>query len=180
MPPHNIVVIGAGAAGGLAVARICDAARTVAAAAGSSELLFNITVVEAVGLRGLWRGAAYSATNHAHLVNISHCHMSLDARDPHHFSKWLDRHPDPAVRAKYHIHEDAPDGAAPSAELGGTVFAPRALFGEYLAQHVEAAIDAAAGVRLRNDKLCINPVPSKILQHVAPEMVVGDSRQPSD
>jgi uncharacterized NAD(P)/FAD-binding protein YdhS len=68
-------------------------------------------------------GLAYGTPDPTHLLNVPAGGMSLFADRPAHFQEWL------ATRA------DAPEAPAD----GGPVFAPRALYGEYLAEQFAAA-----------------------------------------
>ncbi len=69
------------------------------------------------------RGVAYSAAHPDHLLNVRAGNMSALPQDPGHFERWLERrHP----------------------ELAGS-FAPRLVYGDYLAELLEEARTAAPG-----------------------------------
>ena len=71
------------------------------------------------------RGLAYGTPYGAHLLNVPAARMSALAHDPDHFKRWL----------------EARDG-----EKAGPIFAPRAVYGEYLASVLEAACAAPSGL----------------------------------
>src|ERR1700761_6522359 len=79
----------------------------------------------------LGRGVAYSTGNHQHRLNVPAAGMSALPGEPGHFVDWLRAHHDPAFPA------------------GG--FAPRAVFGTYLAstlsRHLDRQHDRAGGLR---------------------------------
>jgi len=76
------------------------------------------------------RGTAYSAAHPDHLLNVRASNMSAYPDDPGHFARWL------------------AEGSGDSA----TCFAPRIVYGDYLAQELAKAIAAApARIRLVRD-----------------------------
>jgi uncharacterized NAD(P)/FAD-binding protein YdhS len=92
----------------------------------ASELLRQSVPVEVTLVEpraDLGRGVAYSTVHSAHLLNVRAGRMSGDANDPGHFLRWLRR-------------EDA------SAHEG--TFAPRVLYGRYLAALLDEARAAPA------------------------------------
>lgn len=88
----------------------------------------RVTLIERRSQVG--RGIAYSAIQLDHILNVPASGMSAFADDPEHFLRWLGKH-------------------APNLASDPFVFAPRRLYGEYLA---EVLADAAAQ---RPDRLTI-------------------------
>lgn len=83
---------------------------------------------------GLGRGLAYATPDPDHRLNVPDHKMTLRSDQPEHFRRWL------------HTAE-APSLPANSARLSGEIFAPRAVFGSYVAAQLEPLL--AAG-RLRH------------------------------
>jgi uncharacterized NAD(P)/FAD-binding protein YdhS len=80
----------------------------------------SVTLIERT--RRLARGVAYSTGRSEHLLNVRHANMSAFPDDLEHFSAWLaKRHP----------------------EITGS-FVPRAVYGDYLQNQLDAAAAAAA------------------------------------
>lgn len=116
----TVAVIGAGAAGTLAVAHLADAAVR-------HQGRIEIALIDPKPEIG--RGCAYSTTDPRHLLNVPCARMSAWPHDPDHFLRWLRGQGRPATA------ED---------------FVPRTLYGAYLAEVIGAAVAAADGrVRLR-------------------------------
>ena len=69
----------------------------------------------------LGRGLAYSTPDPTHRLNVPHGKMSLRSDDPEHFTRWLSSPKGPTLPPK-------------SATLSGHIFAPRAVFGRYVAE----------------------------------------------
>lgn len=72
------------------------------------------------------RGLAYSTTSPVHLLNVRAGRMSLDRDAPDHFAAWLQR-----------------QGLA--AGDPGETYAPRMVYGRYVADHLRAAVDDGGG-----------------------------------
>lgn len=126
MPGHErvVAVIGAGAAGVLVAHHLLDSPPPPGTAAPRVVL---IDPAEAVG-----RGVAYGTEHPGHLLNVPAGRMSARADDPADFVRWL----------RAHWRADA----------GPADFAPRMLFGRYLAAHLAQARRAGThltGVRDR-------------------------------
>lgn len=68
----------------------------------------------------LGRGVAYSTPDPDHRLNVPHTKMSIRTDDMAHFALWLASPAGPTLPAK-------------SATLAGQIFAPRAVFGDYVA-----------------------------------------------
>ncbi|SEM40056.1 Uncharacterized NAD(P)/FAD-binding protein YdhS [Gemmobacter aquatilis] len=77
----------------------------------------------------LGRGLAYSTPDPDHRLNVPDHRMTLVSADPLHFRTWLASSAAPSL----------PPG---SATLAGEVFAPRAVFGQYVAAHLATALEA--------------------------------------
>ncbi len=82
----------------------------------------------------LGRGLAYATPDPDHRLNVPDQKMTLRSDQPEHFRRWLHR-------------ADAPTLPANSALLSGEIFAPRAVFGAYVAAQLQPLL--AAG-RLRH------------------------------
>jgi uncharacterized NAD(P)/FAD-binding protein YdhS len=108
----QVVVVGGGASGALAALHLARQA----AAAG---VPLDLHIVEP---GELGRGVAYSTPNHGHRLNVPAAGMSARPEAPGHFADWLRRHYDEAFPA------------------GG--FAPRAVFGDYLADTLAQQLQA--------------------------------------
>ena len=116
--PPRIVVIGGGLAGAAFVLHLLRDHDPAAA----------ITLVEPAATLGA--GLAYSTTDPVHRVNVSASRMSLFSEQPEHFETWLRAHGMPAAD---------PEGALPD----GRLYPRRALFGRYVQDCLERAIQAA-------------------------------------
>lgn len=78
----------------------------------------RIVVIEPRGELG--RGVAYSTPDPDHRLNVPHTKMSIRTDDMAHFTRWLASPAGPTLPAK-------------SATLAGHIFAPRTVFGDYVA-----------------------------------------------
>lgn len=116
-----IAIVGGGVSGGLlAIQLLRRASRPL-----------DLVMIEPRAAVGC--GVAYSTTNPAHLLNVRAGNMSAFAQEPDHFVRWLDANaPTPA------------DGWRADS------FAPRALFGRYVADVLRQSRAAASEVRLRH------------------------------
>lgn len=85
----------------------------------------------------LGRGLAYGTTDPDHKLNVPEYRMTLDTSDPAHFQRWLRSF-------------DAPFLPAGSATLAGDVFAPRGVFGQYVAQTLRPWIASGRIEHLRS------------------------------
>ena len=77
----------------------------------------------------LGRGLAYSTPDPDHRLNVPDHRMTLAIEDPLHFKRWL-------------TSDAAPLLASGSATLAGEIFAPRVVFGQYVAAHLAPLIAA--------------------------------------
>ncbi|MDP9611873.1 FAD/NAD(P)-binding protein [Streptomyces demainii] len=120
---RSVAVAGAGAAGTLITARLLELA-------ARCRLPLEITLIDPAPTTG--RGPAYATTDQRHLLNVPATRMSATADDPDDFARWLAAHADGRV---------APGG-----------YAPRHLYGSYLADHLRqrAAIAPGTVVRVRD------------------------------
>lgn len=125
----TIAIIGAGFTGTLLAVHLLRQARTPLA----------IDLIEKRG--GFGGGLAYSTGNASHLLNVRAMNMSAFPDEPRHFVDWLSRRED----------SRAPVGLIPPS---GHAFVPRGLYGTYLAEQLDDAINRASpGVtcRMRDD-----------------------------
>ncbi|MEV5986800.1 FAD/NAD(P)-binding protein [Streptomyces sp. NPDC052051] len=138
MPPGiSIGVIGGGAAA------VC----LIDALARSEIEPGSLTVFEPS--RSLWRGRAYQADDATVRVNATPDDMTVRAGDPGHFARWLADH-------------DRATGTVQGLDhVSGARFAPRPLYGAYLA---ESANTAVAG--LRRDGWRVDIVPEAVTEAV--------------
>lgn len=128
-----IAIIGGGLSGAAVAYHLAETLRPGEA---------DVVVVEPKAELG--RGLAYSTTDPVHRLNVPAHKMSLRSDAPEHFKAWLAGPAAPAL---------TPDATAAS----GDVFAPRAVFGRYVAdmlapllatgrvRHVQASVAAANG-----------------------------------
>jgi uncharacterized NAD(P)/FAD-binding protein YdhS len=112
---QSTLIVGAGAAGTLTAARLLDEA-------ARRRVAIDVTLVDPRAEVG--RGVAYSTSDERHLLNVPAYQMSAYPEDGEHFLCWLD---------------------ARGASSDQYFFAPRALFGEYLAHILDESTRAAAG-----------------------------------
>lgn len=121
----SIAIIGAGFTGTLLAVHLLRQARTPLA----------IDLVEKRG--GFGGGLAYSTGNASHLLNVRAMNMSAFPDQPRHFVDWLSRREDLL----------APVGLIPPS---GHAFVPRTLYGTYLAEQLDDAMNSASpGVACR-------------------------------
>lgn len=106
-PIMTVAIVGGGFSGAVV-------AHTLAQHPGAQGL--KIIVVEPRAQLG--SGLAYSTCDPAHRINVPHSKMSIRTDDMGHFGRWLATRPLPP-------HAMMPDGQ---------IFAPRALFGAYVAE----------------------------------------------
>ncbi|WNF00236.1 FAD/NAD(P)-binding protein [Streptomyces luomodiensis] len=116
----RVAVAGAGAAGTLITARLLE----VATRRGRP---LEITLIDPAATTG--RGPAYATTDHRHLLNVPAARMSATADDPDDFVRWLSGRADSRM---------APGG-----------FAPRHLYGSYLADHLQQRVATGPGTVVR-------------------------------
>jgi uncharacterized NAD(P)/FAD-binding protein YdhS len=112
----QVVVVGGGASGALAALHLSRRA-----AASGVPLTLDIVEPGPLG-----QGVAYSTGNHEHRLNVPATGMSVLPDEPGHFVHWLRANYDPGFPA------------------GG--FAPRAVFGRYLADTLDRQLAAAPGI----------------------------------
>ena len=108
----QVVVVGGGASGALAALHLSRRA-----AATSVPLTLHVVEPGPLG-----QGVAYSTANHEHRLNVPATGMSVLPGEPGHFVHWLRANYDPGFPA------------------GG--FAPRAVFGRYLADTLDQQLEA--------------------------------------
>ncbi|RWR30366.1 FAD-dependent oxidoreductase [Sinirhodobacter populi] len=85
----------------------------------------------------LGQGLAYGTPDPAHKLNVPAQRMTLDTSDPLHFQRWLSS-------------SEGPFLPAGSATLAGDIFAPRQVFGRYVAHHLRPFLDAGRIEHLRS------------------------------
>lgn len=114
----------------------------------------------------LGRGLAYSTSDPDHRLNVPDSKMTLFSHDPLHFRHWLSS-------------ADLPRLPAGSATLAGDIFAPRAVFGQYVAaalapllaagriEHCQASATSirkqGAGFAVRDDRGQVQKVEAVVL-----------------
>ena len=113
----RVVVVGGGASGTLAALQL------IRLGSGPGRSL-DLHLAEP---GPLGRGVAYSTGNRQHRLNVPAAAMSALPSEPGHFVDWLRAHHDPAFPA------------------GG--FAPRPVFGTYLASTLSRPLDRSVGLR---------------------------------
>ena len=136
-----------------------------------SDSRLQVTIIEKRGELG--RGLAFSASWPQHILNVPASNMSAYADEPEHFRKWLDR-----------THPELPGDPF--------LFAPRRVYGEYLADvlHRSAAsagektrltvvVSEAAGVRLRDKGVEVLLSDGTVRFGDAAALAVGHEEQPS-
>lgn len=122
--PITVAIIG----GGLSGAAV---AYHLAGLAGSDLRAIDLVVIEPREVLG--RGMAYATPDPDHRLNVPDHKMTLRSDQPEHFRRWL------------HTAE-APSLPAHSAQLSGEIFAPRAVFGAYVAAQLQP-LQAAGRLR---------------------------------
>lgn len=92
------------------------------------------------------RGVAYRGASIQHLLNVPAAKMSAFPEDASHFVRWLESHPDSWIRAGL-------------CNVSGTDFVPRAVYGEYVQDVLEEAIEESAGElhRLSDEVVDVQP-----------------------
>src|SRR5215210_3446682 len=121
-PTPRVVVIGAGASGGLTALHLARAARRRGTA-------LDVVLVDPVLHRA--RGTAFGTTDPQHLLNVAAGGMSALPEDPGHFVAW---------RARQHPELTTEPG----------VFAPRIEWGRYLDETITQAYPGGEPIRLRH------------------------------
>lgn len=121
-PPLTVAIIGGGFSGAAVAFHL---ARQISAKAA------EITVIEPRA--DLGRGLAYATPDPAHRLNVPDHKLSLRTSAPQDFQHWL-------------VSPDAPVLPAGSTSAAGEVFAPRAVFGSYVARQL-APLLASGAVR---------------------------------
>jgi len=112
----QVTVVGGGASGTLAALHLIRQAT-------AARIQLTLDIIEP---GPLGHGVAYSTSNHAHRLNVPAAGLSALPDEPDHLVRWLRDHHDP----------DFPAGG----------FAPRALFGRYLAHTLDQQLRAAPGL----------------------------------
>lgn len=84
----------------------------------------------------LGQGLAYSTPDPEHRLNVPEHKMSLMSDQPQHFQEWL-------------ASDLAPTFAADARTATGDLYVPRQVFGRYVAQHLQALVDAGRISHLR-------------------------------
>lgn len=113
---HTVAIVGAGAAGTLTAVQLCETA-------ARRRAPLDLVLVDPAPEAG--RGTAYATPDPRHRLNVPASGMSCYPDDPGHFTRWLCRHGEPAVR--------------------GADFATRYRYGAYLADTLAQAIVRAHG-----------------------------------
>ncbi|MFF4349135.1 FAD/NAD(P)-binding protein [Streptomyces sp. NPDC001530] len=113
---HTVVIVGAGAAGALTAVQLCETA-------ARRRVPLDLVLVDPAPEAG--RGTAYATPDPRHRLNVPASGMSCYPDDPGHFTRWLCRHGEPAVK--------------------GADFATRYRYGAYLADTLAQAIVRAHG-----------------------------------
>jgi uncharacterized NAD(P)/FAD-binding protein YdhS len=147
-PVQSTLVVGAGAAGTLTAARLLDEAV-------HRRVEVDVTLVDRRPEVG--RGVAYSTVDERHLLNVPAYQMSAYPEDGEHFLCWLDARGD---------RVDPYD------------FAPRALFGEYLAHVLAESTRAAAGSMVGH--VCARAVDVEVRQGRCHVVLDTGERMPAD
>lgn len=140
MRDARVIVIGGGYSGAMTAAQL--ASRGVA------------TVVIEPGALG--RGVAYAATSHPLLLNVRSAQMSALPDAPDHFEAWLDRRGarDDALELRPAAGSRVTASGSGVLAIGDPGYAPRALYGDYIADTVvELAGDRLEVVRARATSL---------------------------
>lgn len=127
--PSVVAIIGGGLSGAAVAWHLARRAR-----AGALRIL----VIEPRAELG--QGLAYGTPDPDHKLNVPDHKMTLDTAEPEHFRRWLSS-------------LEAPFLPAGSATLGGEVFAPRAVFGQYVAQTLRPWVAAGRIEHLRTRAL---------------------------
>jgi uncharacterized NAD(P)/FAD-binding protein YdhS len=143
------VVVGGGASGTLVATRLLDES-------ARRHLPLRVTIVEPRELLG--RGVAFSASDRRHVLNVPALKMSAYPEDGEHFLRWL---------------------ARSGREVAPADFVPRAWFGQYLEDVLEAAAQRATEAELRivQDRVVgVTPVGRRGRVHLAS----GDDLPPAD
>src|SRR4051812_42061566 len=115
----SIAIVGAGASGTLVAARLLDEANR-------TQRRLDVHLVDP--RRATGEGVAYSTRDDRHLLNVQARAMSAYGEDPQHFVRWLGRHM--------------------GTDVDPCSFAPRALYGRYLAEVLSEAQRQATTARL--------------------------------
>lgn len=92
----------------------------------------------------LGRGLAYSTPDLDHRLNVPHGKMSIRTDDADHFTRWLTR-------------PNGPRLPAGSATLTGQIFAPRAVFGAYVAETLAPLVAEGRIRHLRAKATAVQP-----------------------
>lgn len=127
----TVAIIGGGLTGAALAYRL---------ALESTSSALQIVVIEPRAELG--RGLAYSTPDLEHRLNVPHGKMSISTDDPDHFTRWLTR---PKAAA-------LPAG---SATLSGQIFAPRTVFGAYIAETLAPFVTAGRIRHLRAEAKAI-------------------------
>ncbi len=85
----------------------------------------------------LGQGLAYGTTDPDHRLNVPDHRMTLRSDDPLHFRRWL-------------ASDQAPRLPAGSALLSGDIFAPRAVFGRYMADQMAPLLAEGRVIHIRD------------------------------
>lgn len=114
----NVIIVGGGASGALLAISLLRAPRPM-----------TVTIVESRPL--LARGFAYGEAAPFHLLNVRAANMSAHQDEPDHLLEWLDR-----------------KGDVPGVTGGGSFrFVPRRIYGDYLAEQLDASARAGQGLQ---------------------------------
>ncbi|MDH6114835.1 putative NAD(P)/FAD-binding protein YdhS [Kitasatospora sp. MAP12-15] len=139
---YQVAVVGAGASGTLAAARLLQHART-------RQLRLDVRLIDPAEAG---RGVAYGTQDPRHLLNVPACKMSAYGEDPGHFLRWASTQQD-----------TAPDPGE---------FLPRRLYHRYLVDVLARAAEPGAGVRLhhlRERVLGLSAHPDRVALRLRPK-----------
>lgn len=131
--PATVAIIGGGHSGAALAYRL---------ALDTPATALRILVIEPRAELG--RGLAYSTPDPDHRLNVPQDRMSIRTDDMNHFTRWLSRPEGPVLPAG-------------SATLAGQIFAPRAVFGSYVAETLAPLLAADRIGHLRTTAQDIRP-----------------------
>jgi uncharacterized NAD(P)/FAD-binding protein YdhS len=132
--PMRVAIVGGGFSGAVTAVHL----------ARNASLPIDIHVLEPRDMLG--RGVAYSATDPSHRINVPANRMTVFARDPAHFDRWL------------RAHEGLSDDAAAAWWTDESAFPQRGVFGRYITELVAEAGVATPGVTIHHDRTTVQDI----------------------